>query len=91
MLAGLDHHRPLVNGYSGLFPSGYDDLETAMRLDFPNPQAMDLLVRDRVSWIVVPRGWAEGDGREALANWGTVLHPVFTGEDMVIYSITPPP
>jgi hypothetical protein len=91
MLAGLDHGRPLVNGYSGLFPGRYDELEGAMRAGFPSGKTTDLLVGARVSWVVTSRVWAEGDGKGAMEVWSNFYRPVFTGKDTVIFQVVHAP
>jgi hypothetical protein len=90
MLASLDHGHPLVNGYSGMFPESYDTLEEAMREGFPSDRTVDLLTQDHVSWVVAPPAGPGTDEQAAYDAWADVLHPVFQGEDMVVYSFTPP-
>ena len=42
MLAGLEFHHPLLNGYSGFFPPGYDSLRRRMQ-DFPDQVSLRAL------------------------------------------------
>jgi hypothetical protein len=90
MLAALDHGHPLVNGYSGLFPAAHDTLESAMRRGFPTDETTRLLAGAHVSWVVAPRSWAEGDGRDGLTAFAADYRPAFTGQETVVYSFTPP-
>jgi hypothetical protein len=90
MLAALDHGHPLVNGYSGLYPESYDTLEGAMREGFPSDRSVALLTEDHVSWVVAPPAGSGTEEQAAYDSWSDVLRPVFQGEDMVVYSFTPP-
>ncbi len=51
---GLDHQRPLVNGYSGFFPNRYWDLQEAMA-NFPDEQSLTLLEENGTQYCVVDR------------------------------------
>jgi hypothetical protein len=88
MLAALDHGHPLVNGYSGLFPSDYNALESAMRKGFPTTATFDLLARSGVSWVVVDRAWLAAAGVSEVPPT-PVLRPVFQGETAIVYEFDP--
>jgi hypothetical protein len=91
MLSALDHHHPLVNGYSGLFPENYDNLEATMREGFPTEETVKQLADDHVSYVVATQGWLEADGQAALDSWTDVFQPVFRGREMTILAFTAPP
>jgi hypothetical protein len=88
MLAGLDHGRPLVNGYSGLFPASYDELEQAMR-SFPSVTSVQHLRAIPVSYVVVERSWLTPEARGWMADWSAELTPVFEGADEIVYRLNP--
>jgi hypothetical protein len=84
MLDVLDSGGTTVNGYSGLFPATYDELETAAR-DYPDDETDALLRRFGVTTVVAERDWldvhpAAGD---ALADG---YDRVFTGDDTAVYA-----
>jgi hypothetical protein len=88
MLAGLDHGRPLVNGYSGLFPASYDELEQAMR-SFPSVTSVQHLRAIPVTYVVVERSWLTPEAQGWMADWSAELTPVFQGTDEIIYRLNP--
>ena len=58
MFAQIDHHRPLHNGYSGYFPSGYGMYQADMDQNFPSGRLLcmmsgmggNTLVLDAPTW-----------------------------------------
>ena len=59
------HWRPLVNGYSGMYPSSY--IQRLDRLsDFPSERALRQLRGDRVSYVILHGGQYSDIEREAL-------------------------
>lgn len=86
MLDGLDHGHPIVNGYSGLFPTQYDQLESAMG-DFPDPNTIGMLLDRGVSYVVVDRAWLTPARQERIDVFRDQLTPVFTGTDKVVYQV----
>jgi hypothetical protein len=84
MLGVLDAGATTVNGYSGFFPPGYDDLEILMR-SYPNEDAESLLRAYGVTRLAVDQRWLAADptARAAIADrW----RAVFTGQDVTIYA-----
>lgn len=61
MLSVLDAGSTTVNGYSGMFPSSYDQLEIAARL-YPSDEADDLFREHGVRYVVAEDGWLAADG-----------------------------
>ncbi len=88
MLSGLDHGHPLVNGYSGLFPASYDELEAAMQ-SFPSERSVASLRARHVTYVVVARSWLTPEAQSWMQDWRAELDPVFTGSDAIVYRLTP--
>ena len=84
MLQALDADAATVNGYSGLFPADYEELEVAMHT-YPNYEADDLLRRFGVSYLVVDAEWLEEPGRDTWLS--AVYLRVFDGRDAVIFEM----
>ncbi len=55
MYYGLEHQRPMVNGYSGFFPEPFLELKESMG-KFPDAKSLTLLEENGVSFCVVFRG-----------------------------------
>jgi hypothetical protein len=72
-----------VNGYSGLFPATYDELEEAARA-YPNAATDELFESYGVTDVVADRDWlAENpDAGDALA---VAYRRVHTGPQTVVY------
>ncbi|HEY8524335.1 MAG TPA: hypothetical protein VIL48_05185 [Acidimicrobiales bacterium] len=83
MLQSLEAGVPTVNGYSGLFPSSYDELEVAMRA-YPSEEADVLLREHGVSYLVVERDWLDGRVRPWLDER---FRLAFEGRDAVVYEV----
>jgi hypothetical protein len=84
MLGVLDAGATTVNGYSGFFPPGYDDLELVLR-SYPSEDGEALLRSYGVTHLAVDQDWLAADpaARAAIEDrW----RAVFTGEDVTIYS-----
>ncbi len=86
MLSGLEHGHRLANGYSGLFPATYDELEQAMQ-SFPSERSVASLRATGVTYVVVARSWLTPEAQGWMQDWRAELEPVFTGTDMVIYQL----
>jgi hypothetical protein len=84
MLAVLERDgATTVNGYSGLFPASYDELEEAARA-YPNDETDELFRRYGVTTVVADRAWlaenpAAGDALE------DDYRSVFTGPRTAVY------
>lgn len=55
MYYGLEHHRPLLNGYSGFFPPRFLKLKRAMAT-FPDARSLKLLEENGAKYCIVLRG-----------------------------------
>lgn len=83
MLQALDVGAATVNGYSGLFPADYEELEVAMHT-YPNDEADALLSRFGVSYLVVDTDWLLDD--PVRDSWLSARYlPVFEGRDAVVF------
>ena len=82
MVQSLEHHRPIVNGYSGQRPSFYGPLVDAINT-FPSPEALTALHDARVRFVVTPRPLERADPpvleRARLAD-ATVYELVWTAD-----------
>jgi hypothetical protein len=80
MLASVQHHHPLVNGYSGFFPDRHDALKGRMS-NFPSYTALTSLQAAGVRYVIADATW---QGLEAMAAW-TMVREVYRDELKVIY------
>jgi hypothetical protein len=62
MLLATAHGRPLVNGYSSYFPSGYRSFARFMR-GCPSPQAWSLLHEVGLRVLSIRTSWLAADPR----------------------------
>jgi hypothetical protein len=85
MLDLVDHRR-LVNGYSGLFPPQYDDLEAAMR-GFPDQESIGDLEDRGVTWVVVTRAWLNPT-TERVVRVFPDLQEAYRDDDVVVYRLS---
>jgi hypothetical protein len=67
MLYGLQHGAPMVNGYSGFFPSGYRLIAESMAA-FPDALSTSRLQRTGVTHVVIEARWLT-EGREQALDW----------------------
>jgi hypothetical protein len=79
MYWGTFHHRKMVNGYSGFFPSSYLQLKQAMSR-FPDKRGLRLLAASGVSYCVVRRASVTRDAL-ATAPGANQLKLVFADEE----------
>ena len=84
MLLALDLEQPMVNGYSGFFPSDYIELRKEIR-DFPSEETVAALRAFDVRWIVVENVWLDPDRRERMQRLGFGSEPAFAGRDRSVY------
>lgn len=91
MLEGLASRWPTVNGYSGLFPAEYDELEAAMRAGFPRPETIAALRARRVRYVVIDRRWLLPSDLVELARFPDDLREVHRDDDVVVYALAPVP
>lgn len=59
MFAQIDHHRPLLNGYSGYFPSGYGMFQVDMDQNFPSDRLLCMMSGMGVNTLVLDRPYLE--------------------------------
>jgi hypothetical protein len=86
----IDHHQPLVNGYSGYFPPEYGPFQLAMAREFPNQNLLCTLNKGlQVDTLVVDRSWLGGH-RSWMAAHTTVLKPVYGDNQVEIYRLRMP-
>jgi hypothetical protein len=83
MLGVLDSGGTTVNGYSGLFPETYDELEEVAR-SYPNEDTNELFRRYGVTTVVADRDWL-GDDELTAAFLDEDYREAFTGSDAVVY------
>ena len=82
MLAALVHHHPIVNGYTGLFPPGFDPLWTAMD-HFSSRCAVEKLHERNVRYLVIAHDWFGPNSDAHLQDLGYRM--IFDGETRTIY------
>jgi hypothetical protein len=83
MIDALDAGATTVNGYSGLFPRPYNDLEGAAR-QYPDYRADDLMAEYGVDAVVVERDWLAGNPAAASALDAT-YREAYRGPDSIVY------
>ena len=94
MFAQIDHHRPLLNGYSGYFPSGYGTFQVDMDQNFPSDRLLCMMAFGMgVNTLILDRPYLEE--RRALFESDS-LRGFFSpgyGDDpkVMIVRLNPPP
>ena len=86
MLQGLEHGRPLGNGYSGLFPTSYRSLKGRM-IHFPDSDTIEHLQTTGFSYLIIDQTWWDEEKEQALSAWSEALEPVYQDEAKVIFRI----
>ena len=100
LLAQIDHHRPIINGYSGYFPQArgpdglviptYTRFQLAMATEFPNYRLMCVLGKSLgANRLVANQDWLNGR-RPKMDVHGDFLRPVYSDEQVQIYSLEVP-
>jgi hypothetical protein len=94
MFAQIDHHRPLLNGYSGYFPSGYGTFQADMDQNFPSDRLLCMMALGLgVNTLIVDRPYLEE--RRALFESDSLrdfFRPGYSGDpSVVIVRLSPPP
>lgn len=93
MFAQIDHHRPLHNGYSGYFPSGYGTYQLDMDQNFPSDRLLcmmglgmgvNTLILDR-PYLEERRALFESDSLRGFFSHG------YSDPSVVILRLHPPP
>jgi len=93
MFAQIDHHRPLLNGYSGYFPSGYGTFQVDMDQNFPSDRLLCMMAFGMgVNTLVLDRSYLEE--RRALFESDSLrgfFAPGYSDPGVVIVRLSPPP
>lgn len=94
MFAQIDHHRPLHNGYSGYFPSGYGTYQVDMDQNFPSDRLLCMMAFNfGVNTLVLDRPYLEE--RRALFESESLrgfFGPGYSSDPrVVIVRLQPPP
>lgn len=100
MLAQIDHHKPLVNGYSGYFPQQvtptgeiiptYTQFQLTMAQAFPSYPLMCVLNQGLgVNTLVVEQAWLR-DHRAQMDEQAAFLEAVYADDAVQIYRIAAP-
>ena len=71
MLASLDHHHPLVNGYSGFFPPDHGELRRDLA-GFPDDASLAALAARDTTYVLADAAWLD-PRLGALATWGIAV------------------
>lgn len=72
MLQAFGHGHPLVNGYSGFFPSSYLASRYAMQ-KFPDDESVGLLIKSGAVYLVIERDWLTPARSARLASYPVQL------------------
>lgn len=93
MFAQIDHHRPLLNGYSGYFPSGYGTFQADMDQNFPSDRLLCMMAFGMgVNTLILDRPYLEE--RRALFESDSLrgfFRPGYSDPGVVIVRLSPPP
>jgi hypothetical protein len=99
MFAQIDHHQPLVNGYSGYFPvargggrvvQAYLDFQARMALSFPTDTLLCVLANGlHARLVVIDADWLAGHRGDVDAASG-FLHPAYQDDRVSIYRLEAP-
>ncbi len=88
----IDHHKPIVNGYSSYFPRAYTELQVEMLRGFPSAALLCTLHREwRVNMLIVDRWWFEQHRAEMEAEEiRTFVEPIYGDTQVEVYRLAPP-
>jgi hypothetical protein len=86
MLQGLEHGRPLGNGYSGFFPNGYRSLKGRMT-HFPDASTIQYLQESGFRYLVIDLDCLDEDKARALSEWTAEIVHVYEDKEKAIYMI----
>lgn len=93
MFSQIDHHRPLLNGYSGYFPSGYGMFQADMDENFPSDRLLCMMALGLgVNTLILDRPYLEE--RRALFESDALrgfFRPGYIDPGVVIVRLSPPP
>jgi hypothetical protein len=93
MFAQIDHHRPLLNGYSGYFPSGYGTFQADMAQNFPSDRLLCMMAFGMgVNTLVLDRSYLEERrARFESDSLRGFFRPGYSDPGVVIVRLSPPP
>jgi hypothetical protein len=93
MFAQIDHQRPLLNGYSGYFPSGYGTFQVDMDQNFPSDRLLCMMAFGfGVNTLVLDRPYLEERrARFESDSLRGFFGPGYTDPAVVIVRLSPPP
>lgn len=87
MLAQMVHRKPLVNGYSGYFPPGYDRFQLDMEKNFPSSFLMCFLSNElKMDTLVIDLPWYK-DHQDEMAQFKELSRIGYRDEDVVIIEL----
>jgi len=87
MLAQIIHRKPLVNGYSGYFPPGYDRFQLDMEKNFPSPFLMCFLGNVlKVDALIIDLPWYKNHLDQAAPS-KELSREAYRDKDVVIFEI----
>ena len=87
MLAQITHHKPLINGYSGYFPPGYNRFQFDMAKNFPSSFLMCFLGNElRADTLIIDLPWYK-DHQDQMAQFKELSREVYRDQDVVIIEI----
>lgn len=90
LFAQIDHHKPMVNGYSSNFPPFYARFQLDMASNFPRLRLLCTLgERLGVTTLVADREWLVRH-QTSMATFDTYLHTVYTDSQTHIYRLRLP-
>jgi hypothetical protein len=100
LFAQIDHHRAIVNGYSGFFPvartpdgrvyPAYTAFQLAMAREFPSYRLLCVLTKSLgADTLVADGGWLASRSRRMAAFPG-FLRPVYTDAKVRLYALAAP-
>lgn len=84
MLQAFEYGHPLVNGYSGFFPSSYLALRYAMQ-KFPDDESVGLLIKSGAVYLVIERDWLTPERSARLASYPVQL--LFADAQVQVYRL----
>ena len=89
MYFGTFHAQPLVNGYSGFFPSGAVDLRVAMNRTFPSPETFQTLADSGAGLLVIARERYDHQKLDGMELDGIRLELVFDeSSEVAVYRLS---
>ena len=86
MINATRHRHPIVNGYSGFAPPGFEATAQTMRA-FPGDSALELMDTLGVTHVVVHRNTAPMQRRRALIDASPALRLVAEQDGIAIYQV----